>query len=311
MLNGVILEVGLFSCSFAARSDDRGREGVVQVIIAGVMSGLIFGAFIGILFAYFFFRPVVPRGATRRIVQKIHVAAIIGMGAVFWAQAMGGGSSGQGSPSLDIAVGWALAPGYTIGAGWLVIRRWRQYQSTLVARPSPPVRNVAGAPRRRILRSVIRSIDYLIGVGLILEAYVLSVMLGSWLRDNATSWLAQVGLGEVYLADALIFAGGFAYSQLVTGGALRAMQAALRHDWLVSRNRHYVLLGVPFLVTLFYLSAMAASKAAAAPAGLLAGLVTQLVTLYVGWRYTSDRPQGLIKTAQLVRDRVREQRRQE
>ena len=117
MLIGVILEVGLFSCSFAARSDDRGREGVVQVIIAGVMSGLIFGAFIGILFAYFFFRPVVPRGATRRIVQKIHVAAIIGMGAVSWAQAMGGGSSGEGSPSLDIAVGWALAPGYTIGAG--------------------------------------------------------------------------------------------------------------------------------------------------------------------------------------------------
>ena len=32
------------------------------------------------------------------------------------------------------------------------------------------------------------------------------------------------------------------------------MQAALRHDWLVSRNRHYVLSGVPFLVTLFYLS---------------------------------------------------------
>ncbi|MBK3525385.1 MULTISPECIES: hypothetical protein [Streptomyces] len=139
---------------------------------------------------------------------------------------------------------------------------------------------------------------------------MVSIMVGVWLKGNATSWLTQVGLSGLYLSDALCFVAGFAYSQLVTGGALRAMQAALRHDWPIPRTWHYVLLAVPFLVVLFYVSILAVSKAAAVSNGLLAGLIAQLITLYIGWRYTSDRPQGLLKTARGVRDRFHEQRRQ-
>ena len=74
--------------------------------------------------------------------------------------------------------------------------------------------------------------------------------------------------------------------------AIRALNTALRHDWQVSRARNYLLLTPPFLLF--------APKAAAAP-GLLAGVVTHLAVLFLGWRYTRERPQTALKTLRLVR----------
>jgi hypothetical protein len=96
--------------------------------------------------------------------------------------------------------------------------------------------------------------------------------------------------------EAVLAVAGVAYSQLVSGVARKAMDAALGRDWRVSRPLHYALLALPFVLAL---------PATLAFPGLLTGILVQLGTLYAGWRWTTERPGTPLRTARLVRERLR------
>ncbi|WP_164492917.1 hypothetical protein [Streptomyces lydicus] len=278
------------------------------MIVMTVVWSLVFGAVVGIFVTALFYRPGVTRGPTRRMVQKMHGLILIIFGAVFWAVAIGWMSLDQGKSATDSASMWGLAPGYTVGAAWLAVRRWRRAHPVATRQVTLPSQVSGRTSWSRKRRAAVRAADYLMGVGFILVAYSAGLLVGPWLKANVASLLARFGLGGRYLDEIFVIVGGIAYSQLITGGALRALQVALKHDWVISRGNHYLLLAVPFMVTLIYVSLYAAAGVVPFPIGLMAGLAINLVVLFVGWRYTTERPAGTLKTVRRVRDKARESR---
>lgn len=149
----------------------------------------------------------------------------------------------------------------------------------------------------RPARRVVRVLDYALGVflcyyfltlGVTFKSHQLHVELLHWLEGFFNARMAGVATRVMLTVPGLL------YAQLISGAAIRALKTALRHDWQVSRARNYLLLTPPFLPF--------APKAAAAP-GLLAGVVTHLAILFLGWRYTRERPQATLKTLRLVRQK--------
>ena len=116
-----------------------------------------------------------------------------------------------------------------------------------------------------------------------LVAYAGGIAVNGYLRDS--------GIEPRFLMLLVVELGSFLYSHLVYGGFARALNLALDRDWQAPRTLHYVLLGAS--TTLLVVVAIKSP-------GLLLGLLTQLVILWLGWRYTSERPSGTLKTLWLV-----------
>jgi hypothetical protein len=139
-----------------------------------------------------------------------------------------------------------------------------------------------------------RVADYLIGVTIcnmllgyaaVLKMKPTEVSFAHWLGgfvDPRTAALAA--RGGLMLA-------GFLYAQLISGAAIKALNAALRSDWAVSRRWNYWLLVPPF--------ALAMPVTLLAPR-LLVGIAAHFGALWAGYRYTSEPPGTALHTLKLL-----------
>jgi len=254
-------------------------------------------------------------GPTARIVHLLHAATLLLLLGVFWAGALGFEADMRGQP-WDVTYGIAI--GFTGGAGWLWLRRWRRYRRhvrdlaasgaavSAAQRRTVPGGNAPGrtavattsskpAPRVPAWRLAIRCIDYALGVMFCTTALTvgaaISPSLHAAVARHFTGTAHLPALIGTHLVLALI---GLAWSQLITGAALRAMRYALARDWRLARRWQYILFAVPF--------AWCLPISIAAP-GILAGLLLNLATLWAGWRYTSDPPNTPLATLKTLRAR--------
>jgi hypothetical protein len=224
-------------------------------------------------------------GPTTRMVRALWLLLTVAVCGEFWAGAFGL------VPNISYgnypAAGYGLAVGVTAGASLVVRRRvrvWRQASGDLRMRPG-------------FARQVIRIVDYAAGVT------VCNSLLGGAIyfkmkttRADFSHWLGgHVDPRVATLAARVgLLLAGFLYAQLISGGAIRALNAALRDDWAVTRKWNYLLLVPPF--------ALVAPLAIVAP-GLLAGIALHMANLFVGWRYTNEPPGTTIQTIRRLRMR--------
>jgi hypothetical protein len=294
----------------------------VTAVAAGTAVALIgaaTGAGVGVLMVFLFYQPDRRRGPTARIIQAIWTGTLILLIGEFWIQAFGFDSPDAGADPVDLRTSIPLAAGVTIGSGWLGLRRWRRHRQMLRS-DGGPAAGAAGttgiesgaivstgtdtcgpaAPVpvwRRRLRLAVRFVDYAYGLLFCWAAIVGAAAVGQDVRPRSATWFfGQAHALTVVGTQAVLAAAGLAYSQLVSGVARKAMDAALARDWRVSRPLHYALLALPFVLAL---------PAALAFPGLLTGILVQLGTLCAGWRWTTERPSTPLRTARLVRERLR------
>jgi hypothetical protein len=274
----------------------------------------LIGGGLGLLMVAIFYRPF-RHGPTARIVHLLHAATLLLICGAFWAGALGFMADMRGQPW---EVTYGLAIGFTGGAGWLWLRRWRRYRQYVrdleasdasvngAQRRTVPAGNAPGrtavataspklAPRVPAWRLAIRCIDYALGVMFCTTALTggagISLTLRAAVARHFTGTAHLPALIGTHLVLALI---GLAWSQLITGAALRAMRYALARDWRIARRWQYILLAVPF--------AWCLPISIAAP-GILAGLLLNLATLWAGWRYTTDPPNTPLATLKSLRAR--------
>ena len=137
--------------------------------------------------------------------------------------------------------------------------------------------------------------DYIGGIGLYLLFVYASGVQAVAVHTDMVRWFGGVPrLLRPLIVELGTLLAGFLWSQLVNGAVLRAVNVALKRDWEVSRQRHFQLLAVAFTLGLV--------PAALRP-GLLLGVVWSLLTLYVGWRWTEERPTSTLRTWKLALNR--------
>jgi hypothetical protein len=181
-------------------------------------------------------------GATRRVLRVVSLAALIMICGTFWGAA-GGLINIQGSPgpsqSLGTAGNYGIALGFSAGAGLVIMRRirgpWRAAAASAGNERAP-------IGRLRPAQRAIRVIDYLVGVficnmllgyAIFFKLKLAEVSLAHWLDDFLPSPTAALAArGGLILA-------GLLYAQLISGGAIKALNMALRGDWgsLLGRTR--------------------------------------------------------------------------
>jgi hypothetical protein len=243
-------------------------------------------------------------GATRRVLRVLSLAFLVMLCGAFWGAAAGlvnfQGNSGPGQ-SLGTAGNYGMAVGLTAGAGLVIVRRirgpWRAAASAGQGRV--PIGRLRPAQR------AIRVIDYVVGVvlcNMLLSYPVLfslkqtEVSLAHWLDGFLPSPTAGLAArGGLMLT-------GFLYAQLISGGAIKALNMALRSDWAVSRKWNYLLLVPPFALIAPF--AVVAAVVAPGLRGLLGGIAVHFATLYAGYRYTSEPPGTTLQTLKLLRRRA-------
>lgn len=257
-------------------------------------------AVLGLLFGLFTAAVFLPRGGgpTRRVLGVVGLAVLVLVSGTFWGIAAGlihpQDSSGP-YQSLGVAGNYGLAAGISVGAGLAILTRFGRRGREAVAAE----RKRARAGRPRPAHRAIRVADYLIGVMIcnmllgyaaVLKMKPTEVSFAHWLGgfvDPRTAALAA--RGGLMLA-------GFLYAQLISGAAIKALNAALRSDWAVSRKWNYWLLVPPL--------ALAMPVTLLAP-GLLADIAAHFGALWAGYRYTSEPPGPALQTLKLLLRRRR------
>ncbi|MGH3230461.1 MAG: hypothetical protein ACRDOA_18125 [Streptosporangiaceae bacterium] len=257
-------------------------EKIIQIALVNTghfFSGLLAGLFISAITAVIFVPPA--RGAVMRIVGVFGSVMLLLFTGISWAAATGVVHEDfPAATKYGVAVSFSLTTHSVIKG--LLDGSWREE---------------SGEPRsgNRPARRVVRVLDYALGtflcyyfltLGVTFKSHQLHVYFLHWLEGFFNARMAEVA------TQVMVTVAGLLYAQLISGAAIRAMNTALRHDWQVSRAWNYLLLTPPFLLFM--------PKASAAP-GLLAGVVTHLAILFLGWRYTRERPQTTLKTLRLVR----------
>jgi hypothetical protein len=154
-----------------------------------------------------------------------------------------------------------------------------------------------------------------VGFGIVLFHWVLAYVVAH--DDEPEIATALVGLMQAgpasraqSLAEVTLGVGAwfglFLVTQVTTGLALRKLNKSLLEDWeiprvpLKERDCWFVLAALPVALCLV---------PSLAHEALLAGVAARLLTLAVGWAFTSAPPQGALKTARLLwRSRPRSSR---
>jgi hypothetical protein len=257
-------------------------EKVIQLALVNTghfFLGLLAGLFLSAITAIICVPPA--RGAVMRILGVFGLAMLLLITGIWWAAATGAVQADfPAATKYGVAVSFSLTT-HSVITG-LLDGSWRAENGEAKSEYRPPPR-------------VIRVLDYALGMllcyylltlGVTFKSHQLHVDLLHWLEGFFDARMAEVA------TRVLVTVAGLLYAQLISGAAIRALNTALRHDWQLSRGWNYLLLTPPFLLF--------TPKAAAAP-GLLAGVVTHLVILFLGWRYTRERPQTTLKTVRLVR----------
>jgi hypothetical protein len=281
----------------------------LDFVLAAVIS-----AGLGLLMVALFYRPV-RYGPTARIVHLIHSATLLAICGVFWAGALGFMADTRSQPR---ELTYGLAAGFTGGAGWLWLRRQRRYRrylpdhaasgapasgargrtatgSNTPGRTAAATASATPAPRVPAWRLAIRCIDYALGV----MFCTVALAGGAGISLNLHAAVAQRFTGTAHLpgliaTHVVLGVAGLAWSQIITAAVLRAMRAALDHDWQIARRWQYILLAVPF--------AWCLPLCIVAP-GMVAGIMLNLATLWAGWRYTPDPPATPLRTLKTLRAR--------
>jgi hypothetical protein len=263
----------------------------VALVTLGIVVGLVEGAAIGLVVVAIFYRPGTARGPSARMRHGWSSLVLLGSLGFMWVYAFSpSATSGDQSAAFEMRITVvATAAGGTVGGGWLAMRRWRSNKrSASIDQPGEKPSRHGNSPessrskRRRWIVFSFRVIDYVLGSLFCWGALIGGATLGGSIRRSSAHWFSgdtrTVAIVGTYIT--LILA-GFLYSQLISGGALRAMNVALGHDWKIGRTAHYALLVPPFL--------LAMPLAVAAP-GLLLGITSHLASLAIGWRFTGARP---------------------
>ena len=105
----------------------------------------LIGGGLGLLMVAIFYRPF-RHGPTARIVHLLHAATLLLICGAFWAGALGFMADMRGQPW---EVTYGLAIGFTGGAGWLWLRRWRRYRRYVRGLEASDA-SVNGAQRRTV-----------------------------------------------------------------------------------------------------------------------------------------------------------------
>jgi hypothetical protein len=242
-------------------------------------------------------------GPTSRIAHLIQAGTLLALLGYAWAAAFGLVKDMAGQP-WELTYGIAI--GATVAGGWLYLRRRRRYRRSLPPKAAPGSQVHATPPTAarapltpagRVVQVVIRSADYAMGVLFCSLALGGGAELSNYVRADAARWFTGTAhLSSMIATHVVLAASGFCYAQLISGAAFRAMNMALEHDWQISRKWHYVLLAPPFVWTL--------PICIIAP-GMLLGILSHLVTLWAGWRYTTERPTTTLRTVKAIRERRR------
>jgi hypothetical protein len=226
-------------------------------------------------------------------------ACLLFIGGFFWVGVFNPSVYGT-QTGMGRLEGCALALGYTIGGGWLAVRRRQRHRRNLSATTAegtirPTGHHVKESTLRRWMRLVTRCFDYGLGTAMCFAALFGAAAFSNYVHGKTAYWFTgQTHTVAVIGTHVVVAAAGFAYSQLISGGAIRAMNTGLGHDWAIKRNWHYILLAPPFLLVL---------PAAVVAPGLALGAVTHLVNLWIGWRFTDERPTTPLRTLKEVRQR--------
>jgi hypothetical protein len=269
-------------------------------VIALVGFSAVMGGGLGVLMVWLFYRPGVNRGPTQRLRHLIWSAILLLIDGLFAAMALGIYVQPGSLPSEQQAMGAGLCLGYTILGGWLAIRRLRKVRALEAASeaqmasegpPAGPYLN--GSPNRQIVmraavRKAIRTADYFIGAGLCGIALIGGTMVGT----TARSWAARNGIHSAVLFFLLIHFVAFAYSQVVSGTAIRALNAAIRQDWQVRRRGQFLLAAGPLFFAL---------PIGVLSIGMAVGIMAQLVALRLGYSRTNQPPAGTVATVRQLR----------
>jgi hypothetical protein len=224
-------------------------------------------------------------GPTRRLVGWWWMMMGLGICAGLWGMTFGVVAMPPDADFSQLGM-FGLSTGLSVTAGDFVLRRTRRPRGDVAI---PSGRQPASEKVRSPAVVAVRVVDYLIGATLcwmfIVQAGVASVVLRPQVAKLLSGWgrqAASVG------SHTLLIAAGLVLTHVVAAGAIRMLNAALAHGWRIGRTLHYMLLVPPF---------MAAIVGATVAPTMLAGIVAQLITLYVGWRYTHERPGTTLQTA--------------
>lgn len=195
-------------------------------------------------------------------------------------------------PGVPRLTGYAV--GWTVGIGVVWWRRTRASRSK-EQRPTTTALPQAGAPTSlalRIGRTLIRGIDYALAVAVCFFLLFAGAYAMKGLRPNVIHALSNLGPSTKHVATELILLlSGFAYSQVVSNGAIAGLTAGLAHDWRLKRRSQYVLLATPFVAVLPFAFSLP---------GLLLGSSAHLVGLYAGLRWTDSPPAPPLATLRSV-----------
>jgi hypothetical protein len=268
-------------------------------VMAAQFAGVaVLGFFMGLFMASRF----LPRGGgpTLRVLRVVGLAGLALICGTFWGAAAGliniQEDSGQ---SIGSAGNYGLAAGLSAGVGLVTLRRARGPWRQSVAAGPDHARPGGPRPAQRVIRVV----DYVLG------AWICYMLL--WLGPVFSTKPAETGFAHwldgffaprtaALVARLGLELAGFLYGQLISGAAIKALSAALRRDWAVSRKWQYLLLVPPF--------ALVTPLAIVLP-GLLSSIALYFATLYIGYRYTSEPPGSALHTLKLLRRQRRAARR--
>lgn len=264
----------------------------VDLVIVAVAVFWGYGAGIALVAGFHGFRCRDRRGMARRYLDLLGIGVSIFVAYAAFPAAMGV----ESLPNRERYIGLAIA--YVAGAGYHGFALWRESSRSTHEKFPEATRGGPSARWLRFRRAAIRTLEYLFGLGICGWA----LYIGTLASTGAERWaLGNIeGISDLAITAIGVVA-GFVYGQLVTAQAIKVLNIAVEHDWAVSRRNHYLLAAGPFIYVI--------SIVPDTP-GIAAGICVQLVTLAVGYRFTSDRPTGPLKTVRAVAGRLLAQRRQ-
>jgi hypothetical protein len=198
-----------------------------------------------------------------------------------------------------------LAAGWTL-AGIPVALRWRQERhlgaryvdvSTLVreAGRAGPSRTQRAQRTRRTWRYLRWTMEYVFTSLICGDLLLFGKDLGASLTAQSARWGVSPEVARVVVTEGFVLLAGLAYSVVISGAAIAILSRSFEEDWAIGRGWNYALLSGPYLwatLTNGYLYP-----------SLWIDLVAYLLTLYVGWRWTSEPPAGTLTTLRLLRNR--------